>query len=147
MTGDDELLLEPCAVCEQPTDDYYCAACIAERDQHPVWLAIQRVERGEVTVERVDEPDGTAWGNFELRTSDGWTFEIFPDGVPFEDWDYIDAVTGPDGTRWETDCQPPDPTPPHMMPSSVWLYRPGDAFAARWNMRIGLVRRMLGGLQ
>lgn len=110
-----------------------CGACLAERDAHPVWQAIRRVERGEVTVARHGDLDPWHFSNYELKTSDGWVFEIFPDGVPFDDWDYIHAVTGPDGVRWEPWIdQDRYPAPPHLLPTSVWFYRPSDEHRAKW---------------
>lgn len=73
----------------------YCAACMRACDEHPAWQAVQRVERGEATASPVE--GGTAW-DCSLRTSNGWLIDIFPDGKPWVDFDYIERMTAPDGT-------------------------------------------------
>jgi hypothetical protein len=39
-------------------------------------------------------------GNVEFRLESGWTIDVFND---CNDWDYIDTVIAPEGTRWSFD--------------------------------------------
>lgn len=121
-----------CWQCEAPCDDWLCAKCTAERDAHPVWQAIQRVERGEVTVTRQGDRNPGHFANYYLRTSDGWVFEIFPDGTPFDDWDYIYSATSPDGTKYEPASTAWE-EPPHPIPHTVWGYAPWE-HRAKWSL-------------
>lgn len=114
--------------CRLELDAMDCPQCCAERDAHPVWQLIQRVERGEVSA-RLRK--GTTTYNYIIDTSDGWAVEVFPDGAgePYDDWDYIESATAPDGTKYVTDGRGSE----HEMPMLVWFYRPdSEAIERKW---------------
>jgi hypothetical protein len=121
-------------------DEWFCLTCTRERDEHPAWQAIQRVERGETTVRRRgDLGNVTWWGHCWLETSDGWLFEIYFRGEPFTSsgWRCIESMKGPDGTVYEDQLDTAearrDPARAHL-PVLIWMYWDpiGPVDAKRW---------------
>jgi predicted Fe-S protein YdhL (DUF1289 family) len=130
--------------------EWVCCDCVRERDEHPAWLAIQRVERGEATVRRRADLGGVYhFGYYWLETSDGWRFNVYSRGEPFYDWRYVEAVVAPDGTRYEADYD--DAPPPLRLPYLLWCnWSPDDSrrwalLPAMWSYKPGALDRVTAG--
>ena len=80
---------------------------------------LHRIERGDATVQ-LREGD-ILLGKVTYQTSSGWKFVVFSDG---DAWDYIDAITAPNGDQFP--LWPDDPSRDSDALVKLRSYHPPD---------------------